>query len=79
MKSNAPKQLPENQIKEIIYQTLLGLSYQHKYGFFHHDIKPENLSITEESVKIADFGLAREIRSIPPYTEYVNARYYHAP
>jgi serine/threonine protein kinase len=30
-------------------------------------------------VKIADFGLAREIRSIPPYTEYVSTRYYRAP
>ena len=79
MKSYEPKQLQENQIKEIIYQTLLGLSFMHKYGFFHRDIKPENILITEEKVKIADFGLAREIRSIPPYTEYVSTRYYRAP
>ena len=79
MKSYEPKTLPENQIKEIIYQTLLGLSYMHKYGFFHRDIKPENILITGEEVKIADFGLAREIRSIPPYTEYVSTRYYRAP
>ena len=79
MKSYEPKQLQENQIKEIIYQTLLGLSFMHKYGFFHRDIKPENILITGEKVKIADFGLAREIRSIPPYTEYVSTRYYRAP
>ena len=29
--------------------------------------------------KIADFGLAREIRSSPPYTEYVSTRWYRAP
>ena len=79
MKERTPKKLNENQIKSIIYQTLMGLSYMHKYGFFHRDLKPENLLVTGEIIKIADFGLAREIRSIPPYTEYVSTRYYRAP
>ena len=35
--------LPENQVKSIIYQTLEGLAYMHKHGFFHRDLKPENL------------------------------------
>lgn len=30
-------------------------------------------------LKIADFGLARETRSRPPYTEYVSTRWYRAP
>ena len=30
-------------------------------------------------MKIADFGLAREIRSRPPYTDYVSTRWYRAP
>lgn len=30
-------------------------------------------------VKLADFGLAREIKSAPPYTEYVSTRWYRAP
>ena len=30
-------------------------------------------------VKIADFGLAKEIRSRPPHTEYVATRWYRAP
>ncbi|ETO30143.1 male germ cell-associated kinase [Reticulomyxa filosa] len=29
--------------------------------------------------KVADFGLAREIRSQPPYTDYVSTRWYRAP
>ena len=45
-------------------------------GFFHRDMKPENLLCTgPELVKIADFGLAREIRSRPPYTDYVSTRW----
>lgn len=52
----------------------------HRHGFFHRDLKPENLLCNgPELVKIADFGLAREIRSRPPYTDYVSTRWYRAP
>lgn len=45
-------------------------------GFFHRDMKPENIMCNgTELVKIADFGLAREIRSRPPYTDYVSTRW----
>lgn len=30
-------------------------------------------------MKLIDFGLAREIRSKPPFTEYVSTRWYRAP
>ena len=39
----------------------------------------ENLLVSKDVVKIADFGLAREVRSKPPYTEYVSTRWYRAP
>jgi protein kinase len=51
----------------------------HKNGFFHRDLKPENLLCSGDMVKIADFGLAREIRSRPPFTDYVSTRWYRAP
>jgi serine/threonine protein kinase len=52
----------------------------HKHGYFHRDMKPENLlCMGPDLVKIADFGLAREIRSRPPYTDYVSTRWYRAP
>lgn len=62
-----------------MYQTMLGLAYMHKHGFFHRDMKPENMLVKGEMVKIADFGLAREIRSRPPFTDYVSTRWYRAP
>lgn len=61
------------------YQMLEGISYLHNNGFFHRDLKPENMLITNNTLKIADFGLAREIRSRPPYTDYVSTRWYRAP
>ena len=40
-----------------------GLAFMHKHGYFHRDMKPENLlCMGPDLVKIADFGLAREIR-----------------
>ncbi|KRX83794.1 Serine/threonine-protein kinase MAK [Trichinella sp. T6] len=71
---------PHSVICNIIAQILNGLAYIHKHGFFHRDMKPENvLCIGPELVKIADFGLAREVRSMPPYTDYVSTRWYRAP
>ena len=58
---------------------LEGLAFVHRQGFFHRDIKPENIMWKGEVLKIADFGLAREIRSRPPYTEYISTRWYRAP
>ena len=78
MKSREPKRLDEDQIRDIMHQTLSGLAFMHKYGFFHRGMKPENLLLTRNKLKIADFGLAREIRSVPPYTESVSTRYYRA-
>ncbi|ETE61135.1 Serine/threonine-protein kinase ICK, partial [Ophiophagus hannah] len=70
------KLFPESTVRNIMYQILQGLAFIHKHGFFHRDLKPENLlCMGPELVKIADFGLAREIRSRPPYTDYVSTRY----
>ncbi|KAF4047242.1 Protein kinase domain [Phytophthora infestans] len=69
----------EVQIRSIMFQLFSGLAYMHKHGFFHRDIKPENLICHEDTLKIADLGQAREIRSRPPFTDYVATRWYRAP
>ncbi|XP_048030297.1 serine/threonine-protein kinase MAK isoform X6 [Megalobrama amblycephala] len=80
MKDRENKMFTENEIRNIMFQVLSGLAFVHKHGFFHRDMKPENLlCMGPELVKIADFGLAREIRSRPPYTDYVSTRWYRAP
>jgi len=75
-----PDPFPEQSIRTITFQIFQALAYMHRNGFFHRDLKPENiLCSTPDNVKIADFGLAREIRSSPPYTDYVSTRWYRAP
>ncbi|EIW86733.1 Pkinase-domain-containing protein [Coniophora puteana RWD-64-598 SS2] len=86
----------------IFRQIVEGLSHIHNWGYFHRDMKPENVLVTTTGlfeyrslspiaapnttekdvvaiIKLADFGLAREITSAPPYTEYVSTRWYRAP
>ncbi|KAG6486811.1 hypothetical protein ZIOFF_055391 [Zingiber officinale] len=69
----------EAEIRNFMSQVLQGLAYMHKNGYFHRDLKPENLLVTHDVIKIADFGLAREVTSQPPYTDYVSTRWYRAP
>ncbi|XP_014778588.2 serine/threonine-protein kinase ICK [Octopus bimaculoides] len=80
MLKDRDRYLAESVVRNIIYQVLQGLTFMHKNGFFHRDLKPENLLCTgPDLIKIADFGLARETRSQPPYTDYVSTRWYRAP
>lgn len=71
--------LPEEVVRKLMRQAFDGLCFMHNEGFFHRDIKPENLLVKDEIVKLADFGLAREVASAPPYTDYVSTRWYRAP
>lgn len=73
------KLFSEGEIRNWCFQVFQGLAYMHHRGYFHRDLKPENLLVTKDLIKIADFGLAREINSQPPYTEYVSTRWYRAP
>lgn len=73
------KMFSEGEVRNWCFQVFQGLAYMHQRGYFHRDLKPENLLVTKDIIKIADFGLAREISSQPPYTEYVSTRWYRAP
>ena len=51
----------------------------HQQGLFHRDLKPENILEYDGTVKIGDFGLAKNIRAKGEFTDYVSTRWYRAP
>ncbi|KAG8968086.1 hypothetical protein FRC03_008785 [Tulasnella sp. 419] len=106
IKSRRGRPLAGGLVASIYRQVVSGLAHIHASGYFHRDMKPENLLVTTTGladysptsplapqptalappdkdvmviVKLADFGLARETDSKPPYTEYVSTRWYRAP
>ncbi|KAH7102062.1 Pkinase-domain-containing protein [Auriculariales sp. MPI-PUGE-AT-0066] len=94
IRSRKGRALAPGLVFSIFEQVVSGLHHIHSNGYFHRDMKPENLLVTTTGlaeyaptmlqdvmviVKIADFGLARETSSLPPYTDYVATRWYRAP
>ncbi|MGI8410816.1 MAG: protein kinase domain-containing protein [Pyrinomonadaceae bacterium] len=59
----------KNSLK-YIEQVCAGLRHAHRNGIIHRDIKPQNLLLTKdlETVKIADFGVARIHQTDSPIT-----------
>ena len=55
--------LPEARVKYYMYQVLKSIDHMHRNGIFHRDIKPENILLTEDRVKLADFGSCRGVYS----------------
>jgi len=103
IKARKGRPLAGGLVSSIFHQTVSGLDHIHNSGYFHRDMKPENVLVTTTGlydytpisptappnaqkekdvvaiIKLADFGLARETKSKPPYTEYVSTRWYRAP
>lgn len=55
----------------LIVQACAGIGYAHRAGLVHCDIKPQNLLVTPDTrLKVADFGIARAVASIPPNEKF---------
>ncbi len=52
--------LPISRSIKIAIDVLKGLSYTHKNGIIHFDVKPGNIIVRGESALIADFGFAKD-------------------
>jgi len=65
--------LTERHIKTIMFNLLCGLKFVHSAGIMHRDIKPANLLITQDcTVKICDFGLARQLNGVVNQDHVIN-------
>src|SRR5208282_5304476 len=70
---------PENVLLTIQPPNKSNTSSQQRLVYTPPQTPPSKQTPSSYIVKLADFGLAREIRSRPPYTSYVSTRWYRAP
>ncbi|MBY8948815.1 MULTISPECIES: serine/threonine-protein kinase [unclassified Pseudomonas] len=52
-----PDGLPWQELQPIALQLLDALAYAHKQGVLHGDVKPANIMVGEQGVRLFDFGL----------------------
>lgn len=55
--------LSPRETVNIANQVLDGLKHAHENGIIHRDVKPQNVMISGKTVKLTDFGIARDASS----------------
>ena len=61
--------LPLDQALNFVIQIAGALDRAHRSGVTHRDVKPQNIMLTRDGVKVLDFGLAKSVANKPGLTE----------
>lgn len=62
----------ERDARYVAEDILTAISFIHSKGFVHRDMKPENLLIGNNTIKVADFGFAKNMSDAPTHAGLVS-------
>ena len=57
------RQLPVDDALRLTREVASAIGFAHQHGIVHRDIKPENILLADGIALVADFGIARALRS----------------
>jgi serine/threonine-protein kinase Stk1 len=64
--SERPEGLPWSELQEIAIALLDALSYSHSLGVLHGDLKPSNVMLAEDGLRLFDYGLGQPVEGLLP-------------
>ena len=74
------RELDEAEIESVVIQLADVVAYSHGIGIIHRDIKPGNVMVQPDgSIKLLDFGTAKELREKETSETSTGTRPYMAP
>ncbi|KAK9095072.1 hypothetical protein Scep_026541 [Stephania cephalantha] len=80
MRNRVKKFANSNEVRTVIIQLFQALAHIHQSGYFHRDLKPDNILVFDNVVKVADLRMAREFSTNGDdmYTKYMTTQRYRA-
>jgi serine/threonine-protein kinase Stk1 len=73
-----PLGLPWKELRDIVLPLLDALAYAHRRGVLHGDMKPSNVMLSEDGVRLFDFGLGQAEEGILPGLPHLSRERFNA-
>uniref|UniRef100_A0A183C8P9 non-specific protein-tyrosine kinase n=1 Tax=Globodera pallida TaxID=36090 RepID=A0A183C8P9_GLOPA len=76
LRNSDHKRLPQPSLLHLTVQVAAGMAYLESRNFIHRDLAARNCLVGDDNVvKVADFGLARFMRTEDTYTAHAGAKF----